>query len=55
VENDKTIAVEQRETEPVYERPTIKDYGTLAELTAGKDSGRADFLGGQEDGGGGYS
>lgn len=38
-----------------YEPPRITDYGTLTELTASKGPRQADFLGGRDSGGGGYS
>ena len=38
-----------------YEPPRIADYGTLTELTASKGPRQADFLGGRDHGGGGYS
>ena len=38
-----------------YEPPRITDYGTLTELTASKGPRQADFLGGCDPGGGGYS
>ena len=38
-----------------FEPPRIEDYGTLAELTAGKSGSKSDIFGSQEGGGGGYS
>jgi hypothetical protein len=38
-----------------YEPPQIRDYGTLTELTASKGPRQADFFGGRDGGGGGYS
>jgi hypothetical protein len=47
------------ETTPTatYEAPSITDYGTLMELTAGKGNGNPDFHGSwdKKDGGGSYS
>jgi hypothetical protein len=54
---EKSKAVVEKSDAIVYERPRIEDYGTLAELTAGKGNASPDFFGNWEDrnGGGGYS
>ena len=53
--HDEQTNVEERSDAPVYEQPRIEDYGTLAELTAGKDGQRTDWFGQEEENGGGYS
>lgn len=58
-QDTKTEDPRERERDALaYEPPRIEDYGTLAELTAGKGNGNPDLVGHWEKhdgGGGGYS
>jgi hypothetical protein len=54
MEQEPAAKAEQAETVG-FEPPRIHDYGTLAELTAGKHGSKSDWFGSQRGGGGGYS
>ena len=54
MKKDTSIHASEKREPVEYEQPRIKDYGTLAELTAGKGPSDTETWGGR-DNGGGYS
>jgi hypothetical protein len=55
VKHERSEPTAEKSGQVSYEPPRITDYGTLTELTASKGPRQADFLGGADRHGGGYS